>query len=425
MSAPFIALAGVDTLYLNVYYADSERFTRINQPLDAGLQEQFNALQQQAKSTRQDVATPWTIYKQPLHMLSHGSGKQWYWILHNDLVNVQIGNGDHRGLIAYVRVASEYLWAVNALHVVLNDIRVLTHHIFAHEMYLTPSSIDLCADVANWPIETLDHAAIVSRARKHRVKFDKDSLMLPGEVVYHGRKTGTIYIGERTSPVHAKVYDKLKEIKDGGNKKSWFLDLYGRNGHDGKAPVARWEVSLKREALHDLDIETCDDLVNNLKGLWAYAVGSKTVKPWMRYTVPTNDHIQTRWPLHPHWPIVQHAFDSLSNEPAHDLIRLKKQQVSMEANTASLAGYLSSHGVLQSKRDGVSIADMALETTLNDLYEEIEKRLQDKGVSFQQLLQAKQRRYYLREEKTREVVKKRFKSVLNDDKDTIKEEIEP
>ena len=183
--------------------------------------------------------------------------------------------------------------------------------------------------------------------------------------------------------------------------------------------MTRWEVSLKREALHDLDIETCDDLTNNLKGLWAYAVGSETVKPWMRYTVPTNDHIQTRWPMHPHWSILQHAFDSLSEEPAHELIRLKKQQVNMDANTASIAGYLSSHAVLQSERDVVSIADMALETTLADLYEEIEKRLQDKGVSFQQLLQAKQHRYYLREEKTREVVKKRFKSVLSDDQEAI------
>src|SRR5690348_14046835 len=147
MDAPFPVLAGVDTLYLNAYYADPERFTRINQPLNADLQDHFNALQQQAKSSRQDITTPWTIYKQPLHMLSHGSGKQWYWILHNDLVNIQIGNGDHRGLIAYIRVASEYLWSVNALHYVVNDIRVLTHTIFQHEMYLAPSSVDLCADV--------------------------------------------------------------------------------------------------------------------------------------------------------------------------------------------------------------------------------------------------------------------------------------
>jgi hypothetical protein len=50
-----------------------------------------------------------------------------------------------------------------------------------------------------------------------------------------------------------------------------------------------------------------------------------------------------------------------------------------------------------------------------------EKRLQDKGVSFQQLLQAKQHRYYMREEKTREVVKKRFITVLNDDQEAIEE----
>src|SRR5690349_1976908 len=99
MDAPFPVLAGVDTLYLNVYYADPERYTRIDRPLDDDLQATFNAYQERAKASRQDVETPWELDREPLHMLSHGSGKQWLWILHNDLINIQIGNGGYRGLI--------------------------------------------------------------------------------------------------------------------------------------------------------------------------------------------------------------------------------------------------------------------------------------------------------------------------------------
>lgn len=87
MTPPLVVLAGVDALYLNVYYADPETLRRIDQPLDDTLQATtFTNIQQQAKNTRQDIETHWSLEKQPLYMLSHGSGKQWHWILHNDLI---------------------------------------------------------------------------------------------------------------------------------------------------------------------------------------------------------------------------------------------------------------------------------------------------------------------------------------------------
>src|SRR4051812_36365201 len=92
--SPMVVLAGIDTLYLNAYYADPHLLTRITQPLDEALQTAFTTLQQQAKASRQEVETSWSLEEQPLHMLSHGEGKQWHWILKNELVNIQIGKGD-------------------------------------------------------------------------------------------------------------------------------------------------------------------------------------------------------------------------------------------------------------------------------------------------------------------------------------------
>jgi hypothetical protein len=159
--------------------------------------------------------------------------------------------------------------------------------------------------------------------------------------------------------------------------------------------------------------------MHNLKGLWTYAVGSETVKPWMRYTIPTDDSNQTRWPLHPTWQVVQHAFDALSEQPARELIRVKKQEANLDAATASIAGYLSSRTVWQCDRDDVPVEDIGLETALDDVYEEIEKRLQEKGITFQELLQVKQRRYALRKVQTREATMKRVKSVFNDVQEAI------
>ncbi|HEY0754259.1 MAG TPA: hypothetical protein VGD98_09875 [Ktedonobacteraceae bacterium] len=417
-SLPLVVLAGVDTLYVNAYYADPESFTRIERLLDDDLQTTLTDLQERSKFTGQNTETSWSLDKQPLHMLSHGSGKQWHWILKNDLINIQIGKGDYKGVIAHIRVSSEYLWRVNALHLVLGIVNGLANTLFAHETMLVPSAIDLCADVANWPMTAIDPLALVASARKRNHQFDDTSVSVPGKETWNGRKLGTLYVGIRTSPVHGKLYDKLKEIKDGANKKSWFHDLYKRNLWDGESPITRLEISFTREALHDLAIETVFDLMHNLKGLWGYAVGSETVKPWLRYTVPTSDHTQTRWPLHPTWATtVQHAFDSLDEEPARELIRYKKQRVNIDAATASLAGYLALRTMWQCEQDGMPVENMATRWALDDLYDAFQERWQKKGVTFQQLLQAKRHRYYLREEKTREVEQKRATIMATNDQD--------
>ena len=422
MKTSHVLNAGIDTLYLNVYYADPETYRRLDIPLDDDLQARFNDLQQQAKSTRQDVETPWTLDRKPLSMLSHGTGKLWHWILHNDDLNVQIGLGDYRGLIAHVRVSAQYLWRVRALPNILGCLNYCLNRLFAHEMYLAPSEIDLCVDVANWPMSALDRSCFVAKARKSKVRFDEASLLVGAvEVEYSGPKQDTFYIGKRTSPIHAKVYDKLKEIKDHHNEKAWYLDiLKAHGGWDGEEPVTRVELTTKREALKDLEIETGHDLMRHLKDLWAYLVGTDEHEGWIRYAVPQpNDVNRSRWPAHPTWNAIKHAFDAISEQPASALIRTRKQQVNLDAATASIAGYLSSRTVWQCERDGVPIDKMALETAVADIYEEIEKLLQDKGVSFQQLLQAKQRRYYLREEKTRAVTMKHAKSVFSNEPEPI------
>lgn len=423
-SPPWVAPAGVDTLYVNAYHADPERFSRIDRPVDEEIQAIFNGLQQQAILAKQHVETPWSLDEQRLHMLSHGSGKQWHWILHNDFINIQIGKGDYRGVIAHIRVSSEYLWRVNAVHQVLGLVNHLTNTLFAHETTLTPSAIDVCADIANWPMTSIDPLALVACARKRRAKFEDESLYIPNEDTWSGRKLGSLYIGMRTSPVHGKLYDKLKEIKDGGNKKSWFFDLYKRNGWDGEAPITRLEVSFKREALHDLGIETAFDLVHNIQSLWGYAVGTTSGKPWLRYTIPTTDTNQTRWPLHPLWTsTIQHAFDSLDEEPARELIRHKKQQVNIDAATASLAGYLATRTVWQCEEKGEVVENMATRWVLDDLYDDFQRHWKEKGITFQQLLQAKRHRYYLREVKTRDVERRRATIALDDDQEAMEERI--
>lgn len=399
--APFVTLAGVDTLYLNAYYADPDISVsrRIEKPLDDVIQETLNRLQHQAKTSKQEIETPWEFDKKPLHILGHGTGRMWLWILHSDLVNVQIGTGDYRGVIAHTRVSSEYLWQIGAIHYTLSLVNAFLNRIFDHEMYVVPSKVDLCADIAGWSMNEINRTSFVGRARLVSSQHTEETVIAPTKEIWRGPDLGTLYFGVRQSSVHGKIYDKWQEIKDKGNKKSWFYDLWKRGGWDEQAPVTRVEISFNREALHDLDIETSLDLMHDLKNLWAFGVGSHTGKAWLRYTTPTEDTHKDRWPTHPTWKVVQGAFDTLSDAPARELIRTRKQAANVDAATAGFAGYLSSRTAWWCAQMGISPDRVALETALADAHEDMERLYQDKGVTFQEQVQAKQRRYFLRKAK--------------------------
>jgi hypothetical protein len=65
----------------------------------------------------------------------------------------------------------------------------------------------------------------------------------------------------------ARIYDKTLEISKSG--KDWLYDLWGI-GRDVR--VWRVEFQLRREALKEFAIETLDDLINRMQGLWNYCV---------------------------------------------------------------------------------------------------------------------------------------------------------
>lgn len=405
---PTVVNAGVDTLYLNAYYADPETFCKMVKPLESEIQATLNTLQAHAKACQQDVPTHWMFHQSPLHMLAHGTGKLWLWILHNDLINIQIGTGDYGGLIAHVRVASEYLWQVNDLGMVLALVNGSLNRIFAHEMCLTASKIDVCADVAYWSMRDLNPRGFVTRCRKKQSTYEEESLLVgPLEVEQNGPHLGTLYFGKRKSAVHGKLYDKLREIQDKRYQKSWFFDLWKREGKwDGQSAVTRVEVSFSREALQEMDIDDAFDLISALRGLWAYAVGSSTVNGWLRYTKPTKDTNQTRWPLMPVWKVVQHAFDTLSSHDATDLIRIKKQQANIEQATAAITGYLTTRTVWECQAKGIPIDEIDMSMAFSTLYRDVERLLDKKKTDFTEQLQVKQTRYYLRQSKQRPVTVK-------------------
>ncbi len=105
---------GVDTLVLNVCYADKQ-FQAINQELTEDMQSELNLLQGAARLNETPVITRWAFKGIHLFKQEKGSWGQWRWLLRSPLLSVAISRGRLSCIIAQLRLSSEYLWSYEYL----------------------------------------------------------------------------------------------------------------------------------------------------------------------------------------------------------------------------------------------------------------------------------------------------------------------
>ena len=91
-AVPLLVGSGVDTLVLNVRYADSS-YEPVKQELDKELQQRLDGLQQQARFEEQALATDWVFHNTLLFLEPHGAGKQWRWLLTCRYLTIAISRG--------------------------------------------------------------------------------------------------------------------------------------------------------------------------------------------------------------------------------------------------------------------------------------------------------------------------------------------
>src|SRR5690242_5051257 len=92
---------GVDTLVLNVCYADSQ-FLPVKQELAKNLQQELDLLQNTARLNETPVITHWAFKDINLFMQEKGSRGQWRWILKSPHLTVAISRGRLSRIIAQV-----------------------------------------------------------------------------------------------------------------------------------------------------------------------------------------------------------------------------------------------------------------------------------------------------------------------------------
>src|SRR5437660_7453492 len=126
MSEAKVIGRGVDTLVLNICYADKQ-FQPIKQELDADLQDVLSRLQDEARLTESAVVTEWAFKGFNLFMQPKGSRGQWRWILTCPLVSLAISRGRLSPIIAQVRLSSEYLWSCETVSDAVVEVLLLIY----------------------------------------------------------------------------------------------------------------------------------------------------------------------------------------------------------------------------------------------------------------------------------------------------------
>lgn len=105
----------------------------------------------------------------------------------------------------------------------------------------------------------------------------------------------TYYVGQKSSPIQLRVYNKSEEIKKKGTEERWKIVWFTDDTED----VWRIEAQIRRQVLKDFGVNTIDDLRKRKADLWMYITCD-----WfsLRYH---DDENRTRCTVHEFWVKVQ------------------------------------------------------------------------------------------------------------------------
>jgi hypothetical protein len=388
---------GVDTLVLNVRYADQD-FQPVQKELDEELTNELEYLQGEAKRTETAVATEWSFQGVLLFMEPHGAGRQWRWLLTSRLLTLVVSRGKFNDIIAQVRFSSEYLWSEAWAGDALSHVHTFLRSIFGEYIHLQVSEIHLCADVAGFDFSQVNYTEhFVTRVRKNDVIYGADGVALDSH------RVSTLRFSSHASPISCTIYNKTLEIKQKSGK-TWFYDYWrkekpGCSQWNGDDEVWRVECRFKRSFLHNLKnrIEGAYEVLDQFQALWQYAVGRSGggedgwPDGWLRYVTPSDDSNRSRWPVHPVWQVIQSAFDDLVEPGLGPVVRYREREKNLERGIASTIGYVSTLAAWLGGDYAAPETDASL--TLQWLYEKGLEYLESKERNFVKEVRKKQQRY--------------------------------
>lgn len=263
---------GVDSLYLS--YKGN---------LDIHVDADLKKLKEKAQSHNpMDVGLAQYRVGEHLFQVKDKGAGLFPYILENYAYRIQLPKATSKALpLAYVKVSSGIL-AAREVKDIESEAYDLAGKLGTVEGYANAGRIDLFVDfVTDVDLEGWDRSAWVTRASAI------NSYSIDG--AFSGWAIG---LG---GAIAARLYDKTLEIRV--SRKDYLKGLWSQAGWDGEAHVWRLEFQLKRETLSQLDLKDFALVMNNLGGIWSYAMTQ-----WLKLTLPNpDDKTRSRWPVHPLW----------------------------------------------------------------------------------------------------------------------------
>lgn len=374
-----VVLAGIDTLVVNARGTLHEYVVDLFNSLQASAIEERD---ERSHSGEVRLETFWEVGGQPLLITPHGGGQgQWKWQLGCPAAWFNLGMGKLNNIACQVKLASPFLWQYGARQAWEQVRDVLDGW---GDFLYQPSEVHLCADVAGLSVDALQRRHFVTRSRVTRWhEEDAQILDLPVRKRRKGEERATVELTVRykeqetlhfskSSPHSCSIYNKPREIRHHSPDKAWFGDLWRQNGWNGLDAIARVEMRNKREILHEMGIETMEDLFEKLPNSWAYST-----QQWIRHTVPTADKNSARWPESQWWQVVQGAsFGRDDKDPAQ---RQKVRLFHQKRILSTIIGYMESWAAwtIPGVDDSLDIS-----TILRDIASRSDDHYDEKGVNF-------------------------------------------
>jgi hypothetical protein len=240
---------------------------------------------------------------------------------------------------------------------ILNDADVLTDWKL--------SRLDLYVDIQGWTPQLQDFELFITRANAKTMYKDQ------GVITGFG-------FGKRGSTMNARLYNKTEQMK--ASNKSWTELLWG-DTYDKSKDVWRMEFEFPSTLLRNFGIESANEGLANVEGLWAYAV-----EEWMTHRLPTNDSNTSRWPVSEVWKSIQNAKLRGESVPMERIQEVQSAD-SKEGLIAAVVGYITSYASFTSAS--------TLEEALREVKLGIEQKFRRTGQNFPELLNLKRQKKFL------------------------------
>jgi len=323
-----VLLAGVDTLAVGF---SVKKF---------GLTSEEWVMLADAKYTAQGTmfggaGTPVKLRDQEFSVGPKGS-RGYEFVLVNDDVTVQLAErAESGGTYPEILITwrSQYLWrnGWRASYIRVKDWVYSWAEVTGEKI----SRADLCIDM-NIPLPNIDLKGqeVVSYAKNKKEFYIQHHLKGLDETGYS--------FGQ--GKLMCRVYDKLAEIEH--SSKAWFQELWTKNGWNGKSQVTRVEFQARRDFLKTFQIETVEDLDNQLADLWKYFSG------WVSLRDKGNDSNRRRWPIKDFWQIVCEAVPAFGMVTG--VVRIAQRKPRMESLERLSRGLMVSLTAMVQSNTGAS-----------------------------------------------------------------------